>query len=674
MDIKNIGGSSSGEQQENISNNSNNNNSNNNSSEYREVTSQDGSVRLTSRVDDVMMDLLGDDMPKRKSPMSSQEEFSGGSQGEHKSFLSRKKQKPAATPPLPSKPAAKKKSSKISLDQLLQEKSQVRKEVDPKFAFEELMSQQTAKKQSIEKDVDLHSIEIEKLKKQPNLKDEYTQLLKKESYATLKIYIQNGLDCIVENFGVEKLPKYLIDILLSYVYFEKDELTVYKSYMILIQIISKLKETKINNYNGNNNNNSIPVTTTTTTTTTADSTATTPTTTNDSEANVITNGNGNANGEVHTATTSTATADNSNSNGNGNGNNISNSNNSNNSLLLTFNDFINLFELYKIQTNQTYKAPSIILSNETPSPMSLQSSSPFPFINLYYVLNLLKVLANENVFTFEETKHWILFVILLMMDPNYIRTKDGNDDQSNNKLKSTIFKTVLLLGPLLQTLLQSFFSHLANESQETVHKQVYTLFNDIWSSIDESVRLTLCTKVSYLLPPTPLNGIDLQRTFALFSISNILKMNNIETIIIQPSIVEELVKILKPFIAQIKDETIDILMMLNMVALTDICCNDRKELNQQKKNDKKFPFEKLIRTWASKIKEPKDFDFNKTRIKDGLILIQSKLASLILDQSSSSIMDFFKPVVKAENDVQQPIDSIVDGNEQQQQQQNNQNN
>ncbi|GAM28811.1 hypothetical protein SAMD00019534_119870 [Acytostelium subglobosum LB1] len=352
-------------------------------------------------------------------------------------------------------------------------------------------------------------------------------------------------------------------------------------------------------------------------------------------------------------------------------------NDNSSSMLIPFTEFLRVFGLYKIETDQSFKVNFNNSSDDGDSGSStsggdMQTSQSFPFLNLYYVLSLLKELTMKKQLSLEEIKHSILFVIILMMDPCFVGISEPEDQdnsvkqqpvlptrgkkpllkqetQSDNvnsvddaKHKSTVFKIVLLLNPLLDSLCHAFFDKVDMESANT---ELFSLFQSVWQSLKDEHRMALCNKVSYALPAVPIRpGIDLQRRFALFSIGKLLKASDesIEQMIVQPNMIEEMVKLVMPYVQQIRDETLDVLLVLNLVTLVDITSNDRAELNRLKTAEKRLNFQHMIRTWKAKIKEsPKDFNFDKSRIKDGLVLIESKLAALIKDHSSSSIMDYF---------------------------------
>ncbi|EGG14470.1 hypothetical protein DFA_12242 [Cavenderia fasciculata] len=631
-------------QEDNYNNNNGSSNNNNNNSYYSSPppSSSTSSSNITS--------------PSFGSPSSSQEnDYDGGfiSKPERQSFSQRKKQKTVSNEervqmaqkgqqkqmqsvqPATAKSRAKT-SNAISLDDLLMQKKE-RKPEQEVISYDEMINQQNETKKKISESDLIDKEDYQKLSKvnerkrqkkilsylllkarpdlmmteNPNqmcikekelelpkvlslskvLDSNYIPASKAESdliqvfkntgeRTPFKYFILNGLDYLVGTF--DTIPKFLLDLLFSYICFEKDELTVYKSYLILSKSIKNSK-----------------------------------------------------------------------------------------TILLPFQSLVDVLQgHYKINTDQTFNATkpsnestsnssaSTTAATEELNNMDKQPKRSFPFTNLYYILTLLKEQSHQ--FKSEELKHLILFICLLCLDPNFRRSnqqdmlqdfiedvdlkqkqeQEQKESATNLALGTTILQILLLLPTLLNTLIVSFYNTLTVE--QSADDTTITLFDDIWSSLDEKYIYSLSTIVSYVLPchgkiKHPIK-IDLQRKFALYSILKILNNNNIKEIISKKSsMVEELVVILRPFVQQIKDDTIDVLKMLNLIVLVDICSNSRKELNELKRKDKMNPFEQLIVRWSGKIKESKDaIDFNRTRMKDGLVSIQSKLAALIIDNTSTN--------------------------------------
>ncbi|KAF2071630.1 hypothetical protein CYY_007056 [Polysphondylium violaceum] len=316
-------------------------------------------------------------------------------------------------------------------------------------------------------------------------------------------------------------------------------------------------------------------------------------------------------------------------------------------LLISFQQFITTFKEYKIfNLLHCFNDDSFSAAGTNSlSKKKVVPTTPFPLMKFNSILSLIRKCIKS--FSTKELKDMSILFILFSIDPKFLDknpTFHKNIDKRINSSK--IFAETFVDRSVNLSVKESIFSGLGELLAEYTLKtdydisKLYELFEDLDNTLESTkTKMSLRTVISQNIPFN-CSKIPVQRCYSLYSISKILEKKDIISIISNKNIADASYNILEPMVSRIRNNSIDIHNMINIVQLFDICTNNREELNRQTYEK----IDKLLTVWNSKIKESKDFDFTRTRIKDLLILIQSKIVGISQTLRDYSTKNFFSPV------------------------------
>ncbi|KAK5575587.1 hypothetical protein RB653_006720 [Dictyostelium firmibasis] len=117
-------------------------------------------------------------------------------------------------------------------------------------------------------------------------------------------------------------------------------------------------------------------------------------------------------------------------------------------------------------------------------------------------------------------------------------------------------------------------------------------------------------------------------------------LNDIIDLLKSNDILSSLIKITGSYVTRIKYNDLNINLMVNLVQLVSIAIDNVTEIRKHSSG-----IASIIRNWNANVREPENIDFNKSRIKDTLVLIQSKISGLVI-KPTDTIESYFDKVEK----------------------------